>query len=160
MDETKASLPAPRIHECEGMIIVGLKKRYNGGTSAQMPDQWQAFQPYIGNIDTQIGDVAFGIMSNSDRTGTIDYLTGVEVEQIPDVMEGLDTIQLLPQTYAIFKHDSHVSQLKGTWEAIFADWRPQANCALSAAPQFERYGESFDPQSGLGGIEIWIPITI
>jgi AraC family transcriptional regulator len=23
---------------------------------------------------------------------------------------------------------------------------------------FERYGEEFDPQTGMGGIEVWIPI--
>lgn len=26
------------------------------------------------------------------------------------------------------------------------------------APLFERYGENFDGQSGMGGVELWIPI--
>ncbi len=26
------------------------------------------------------------------------------------------------------------------------------------APDFERYGEEFDPRTGTGGVEIWIPI--
>ena len=27
------------------------------------------------------------------------------------------------------------------------------------APWFEYYGESFDPQTGTGGLEIWIPVA-
>jgi AraC family transcriptional regulator len=26
------------------------------------------------------------------------------------------------------------------------------------APDFERYGESFNPATGMGGFEIWVPI--
>jgi AraC family transcriptional regulator len=26
------------------------------------------------------------------------------------------------------------------------------------APNFERYAEDFDPNTGMGGVEIWIPI--
>jgi predicted transcriptional regulator YdeE len=27
------------------------------------------------------------------------------------------------------------------------------------APDFERYGEDFDAQTGLGGVEIWLPLS-
>jgi predicted transcriptional regulator YdeE len=30
---------------------------------------------------------------------------------------------------------------------------------LQSAPDFECYGESFDPQKGTGGVEIWIPVN-
>jgi AraC family transcriptional regulator len=26
------------------------------------------------------------------------------------------------------------------------------------APMFERYDETFDPRTGLGGVELWVPI--
>ncbi len=34
----------------------------------------------------------------------------------------------------------------------------KATSRATDAPNFERYGESFDPRSGTGGVEIWIPI--
>jgi hypothetical protein len=29
---------------------------------------------------------------------------------------------------------------------------------VADAPNFERYGESFDPVTGNGGLEIWVPV--
>ncbi|TIN58627.1 MAG: AraC family transcriptional regulator, partial [Mesorhizobium sp.] len=29
---------------------------------------------------------------------------------------------------------------------------------IADAPEFERYGPEFDPRSGKGGLEIWIPV--
>jgi AraC family transcriptional regulator len=29
---------------------------------------------------------------------------------------------------------------------------------VADAPDFERYGEDFDPKSGTGNVEIWIPL--
>jgi AraC family transcriptional regulator len=37
-------------------------------------------------------------------------------------------------------------------------WFPSSGHELVDAPDFERYGEEFDPQTGLGGFEIWVPI--
>ena len=159
MDENPTELPEPRMVESEALIIVGLKKRYGDETSPQIPAQWQAFQPHIGNIDHQKGNVAFGVMCNSDDEGNIDYITGVEVNQFSDAAEQLDGLRILPQTYAVFQHKGHVSEIRRTWKAIFGEWLPNANCELVDAPQLERYGEGFDPRTGVGDIEVWIPVS-
>ena len=159
MEEKPTKLPEPRMVDSDAMIIVGLKKRYSDETSAQIPAQWQAFQPHIGNVNNQKGNVAFGVMCNSDDEGNIDYLTGVEVSQYSEAVKELDGLRVSPQTYAIFKHDGHVSEVRRTWKTIFGEWLPNASCKLVDAPQLERYGEAFDPQSGVGDIEIWIPVT-
>lgn len=155
----QSNLPKPRVEDCEALVIVGLKRRYDDSTSAQMPSQWQAFQPHIGNIDNQIGNVAFGVMCNSDDEGNIDYLTGVEVSKYPETTRELDGLRVPPQTYAIFQHNGHVAEIGRTWGAIFGNWLPDAEYKLVDAPQLERYGEGFDTETGIGDIEIWIPVT-
>jgi AraC family transcriptional regulator len=30
----------------------------------------------------------------------------------------------------------------------------------SGGPEFERYGAEFDPATGSGGFEIWIPVNV
>ena len=70
----------------------------------------------------------------------------------------LDALRVPPQTYAVFTHDGHVSEIRRTWKAIFGTWSQEVDYKLVDAPQFERYGENFDPQTGNGNIEIWIPI--
>jgi AraC family transcriptional regulator len=37
---------------------------------------------------------------------------------------------------------------------------PKAQLAPVAAPCFERYPPKFDPATGLGGFEIWLPLEI
>lgn len=159
MNQKSINLPEPRMVDSDALMIVGLKKRYSDETSAQIPAQWQAFQPHIGTIDTRKGAVAFGVMCNSDDEGHIDYLTGLEVEQHVEATRELDSLRLPPRTYAVFQHDGHVSDIRRTWSAIFEEWFPKADCKLVDAPQLERYGEGFDPQTGMGDIEIWIPVT-
>lgn len=159
MNEKITKTPTPRMVDGDAMLIVGLKKRYDDTTSAQMPAQWQAFVPHIGHIDNQKGNVAFGVLCNSDDDGNIDYVTGVEVAEYSNVAKELDGLRIPPQAYAVFRHDGHVSEIRRSWKTIFGEWLSQTKRKLADAPQFERYGEGFDPQTGLGDIEIWIPVA-
>lgn len=157
--DTSVNLSEPRLVDGDAMVIVGLKRRYDDETSTQMPSQWQAFQAHIGNIDNQMGNVAFGVLCNSDDDGNIDYITGVEVSQHPEATKELDGLRIPAQTYAVFPHEGHVAEIGRTWKAIFADWLPQTDHRPVDAPQVERYGEGFDAETGIGDIEIWIPVA-
>ena len=33
-------------------------------------------------------------------------------------------------------------------------------CEALDAPDFERYGEEFDARTGMGGVEIWLPVKV
>ncbi|WP_237155357.1 AraC family transcriptional regulator [Oryzibacter oryziterrae] len=158
MQETLSSLPEPRIEHGDAMLLVGLRKRYSQATSPEIPSQWQAFEPHIGSIDKQIEKVTYGILCNSDDDGTIDYCTAVRVKDFADIPKGLDGLRVSPQTYAVFRHEGHVSEIRRTWKTIFGPWMSTTPHKLVDAPQFERYGPSFDPRTGFGEIEIWIPV--
>jgi AraC family transcriptional regulator len=58
----------------------------------------------------------------------------------------------------VFTHDGHISTIRGTWKSIWSQWLPGSGHKLADAPFFERYGEAFDPRTGSGGFEIWIPL--
>jgi AraC family transcriptional regulator len=158
MDDMQISL-SPRFVNAEAMSIVGLKKRYTDATYTQIPAQWQAFfNIAFGRIDKQKGNVAFGVICNRDSEGNWHYLTGVELSHFSSMANDLDGVLVSPQTYAVFRHDSHVSQIRRTCEAIFDQWLPSATYKIIDAPWFERYGENFNPQTCDGDIEIWIPV--
>ena len=40
--------------------------------------------------------------------------------------------------------------------AIWNSWLPQSGYVATDAPGLERYDERFNPETGLGGFEIWI----
>jgi len=63
----------------------------------------------------------------------------------------------------IFSHPEHVSKLSSTIGTILNNWLPKSGYEIGhPGPDmpdfFERYGEESDPQTGMGGIEVWVPI--
>ena len=60
--------------------------------------------------------------------------------------------------YAVFSHTEHISTIRRTITAIWNQWLPQSGLKVADAPSFERYDEKFDPATGNGGLEIWVPV--
>lgn len=75
-----------------------------------------------------------------------------------DLPNEFRTVRLAPQKYAVFEHFDHVSALRRTAYTIWNKWLPQSGHEAAEAPSFERYGAAFDPQTGTGAIEVWLPL--
>lgn len=45
-----------------------------------------------------------------------------------------------------------------TWQAVWNEWLPRSGHLPVHGPEFEVYGEGFDPRTGPGGIEVWTAI--
>ena len=151
-------LEEPRLVDGPPMVIVGLDMRYSCESSKAVPSQWQRFAPHIGNIAGQRDAVAYGVCHDADDDGNFNYLTGVEVDDAARVPNDLAKVQLKPQRYAVFAHREHVSTIRGTVHTIWSRWLPQSGHEVADAPNFERYGPEFDARTGLGGLEIWLPL--
>lgn len=157
-EEPFSELPNPKFVTGEPLLIVGLKRRYNDQSSAAIPSQWQEFTRHVGYVPHQKGHVAFGVCCNSDDEGNMDYIAGTEVTVMDDLPSDLDGIRIAQQTYAVFEHSGHISDIRRTWATIFATWLPASGKQIVDAPQFERYDDQFDPHTGNGVVEIWIPV--
>jgi len=153
-----ATLEPPRFETGRTLLIAGLAHRYSFETCHEIPAQWQRFVPYIGNLPGQVGTIAYGVRKDSDEAGNLDYLCGVEVSSFDEVPEGLSTVRIPARRYAVFRHRDHVSTIRETHAAIWTAWLPGSGHDVADAPDFERYDDRFDPQSGCGGVEIWIPL--
>jgi AraC family transcriptional regulator len=140
------------------LLIAGLGERYNYETSAGIPMQWQRFAPHMGHIPGQVNGMAYGVCSNGDDAGNFDYLCGVEVSDFSKLHPEISRIGIPAQRYAVFSHRDHISAIRQTWNTIWNKWLPESGYEVSDAPFFERYGENFDPRSGMGGLELWVPI--
>jgi AraC family transcriptional regulator len=154
-----ANLQPPRFETLRPLLVAGLAERYDCESSKAIPAQWQRFQPYIGNIAGQIGGgTAYGVRHNSDDEGNFDYIAGVEVANFSQLSAELSRVRIPAQRYAVFSHRDHVSTIRRTIMTIWNKWLPESGHGVADAPDFERYGEEFDPRTGTGGLEIWIPI--
>src|SRR5262249_7515885 len=135
-DTPSPSLKPPRIDTGKTLVIAGLSERYPYATSAGIPSQWQKFQPYIGHVSGQIGDVAYGVFYNTDDSGNMDYMTGVEVADFSDVPKDFARLRVPEHLYAVFTHQGHVSDIRGTMNAIWNGWLPASGDEAADAPGF------------------------
>ncbi|WP_192244249.1 AraC family transcriptional regulator [Mesorhizobium silamurunense] len=152
------TLEPPRFETSQPFLIAGLGERYSCELSAGIPMQWQRFGPYFGNIPGQIDDVAYGVCVNGDDTGNFDYVAGVEVADFSELPKEFFRVRVPAQKYAVFAHRDHISTIRRTVNTIWNKWLPASGYEIADAPEFERYGPEFDPRSGNGGLEIWVPI--
>ena len=158
MDETpKTPLAAPRMEDGRSLLIAGLQEHVTFDNLAALPGLWQRFGPHIGQVPGQIGPVTYGVCYNTDENG-FDYIAGVEVAGVTALPPDFAQLRIAPQRYAVFTHTDHISAVRGTFMAIFNDWLPRLGLQSAEAPVFERYDERFDPRTGTGGFEIWIPV--
>jgi AraC family transcriptional regulator len=158
MDEALVDLEEPRLENGRTLLVAGLGERYTFDTNQGIPFQWQRFQPYIGNIPSQIGNTAYGVCCNSDGAGSFEYIAGVEVSDFTDLPRELSRVRIPVQRYAVFSHRDHISTMRNTVYTIWNKWLPSSGHEVADAPDFELYGESFNSRTGVGTVEIWLPI--
>lgn len=156
--QKSTQLTAPRFEQREALLIAGIGARYAQGGDPAIPSQWQRFAPHIGHVPHQTGDVAYGVGANFDDEGAFDYIAGVEVSRFADLPEGFTTIRLPPRRYAVFTHRGHVSSIPATMKGIWGEWLPSSGHKFADAPFFERYDDRFNPRSGDGEVELWLPL--
>ena len=159
MDESLlANLAPPRFEDGKPLLIAGLNERYNCEASLGIPAQWQRFNEFFGKVPGQIGNVAYGVCYNADDSGNYDYLCGVEVSDFSSVPAELNRVRVPAQHYAVFTHREHIASIRRTWNTIWNAWLPNSGHTPADAPNFERYSEQFNPVTGMGGLEIWLPL--
>jgi AraC family transcriptional regulator len=159
MDSTLTdNLQAPRFETSKPLLVAGLGERYNHENGAGIPGQWQRFHQSVAHIPGRIGPVAYGVCCNGDDAGNFDYIAGVEVSDFSGLPREFSSVRIPEQKYAVFTHRDHISTIRRTISTIWNHWLPASGLKAADAPNFERYDVSFDPLTGNGGLEIWVPV--
>jgi AraC family transcriptional regulator len=160
MDSTLLeNLKPPRFETSKPLLVAGIAERCtheNGG--AGIPNLWQQFHQKVDGIPARIGNVAYGVCCNGDDAGNFDYVAGVEVADFSDLPREFARVRIPEQKYAVFTHAEHISTIRRTVNTIWNHWLPISGMKAADAPSFERYDEKFDPATGNGGLEIWVPV--
>jgi AraC family transcriptional regulator len=157
----KTKLAPPKIENLPPMRLAGLNQHYTAATLSGIPDQWQRFQPFIQAMaDGAPGD-AFAVVGRivDDHDG-FDYFSAIPLAPGAEVLPGLTQMTLPAARYARVRHLGHISQLRATCAAIFEDWLPTSGYDADHKwfSFLEYYGPDFNPQTGLGTVEIWLAL--
>ena len=152
-------METPRIENRPAWTLAGLQQHYTDETRTDIPGLWNQFGPRIGSIPATVDKVAYGVIWSTPDGDGFDYLAAVEVSETAALPDDF-TVRTLPaQKYAVFAHAGHIATLCQTIDRAFHQWLPQSGHEPSGNPDFfEWYGEAFNPETGTGGMEIWVPI--
>jgi AraC family transcriptional regulator len=149
-------IAAPRFETGRTLLIAGLGDRYSFETNGGIPMLWQRVGEHFGHIPGQVGMVGYGVCYNFEDDGHFDYLA--EVASFADLPAEFTRLRIPEHNYAVFTHEGHISGISATHQAIWSQWIAQNRDRMADAPSFEHYAEDFDPVTGLGGVEVWIPV--
>ncbi len=152
------NLAPPRFEISKPLLIAGIGERYNHENGAGIPGQWQRFHQVTDDIPHRVGKVAYGVCCNGDDAGNFDYVAGVEVSDFSDLPRPFFRVRIPEQRFAVFTDREHISTIRRTVNTIWNHWLPASGLKVADAPNFERYDENFDPVTGNGGFEIWVPV--
>src|SRR5688572_10422472 len=139
---------------------VGLSRRHSFDKVIGIPIQWETFMATsYGHIPNRVEDIPIGIQKPADDEGGFDYVCAAEVTRFGELPKDLVQIDLPSRRYAVFDHRGHVSTLFNTYAAIWNEALHEHGWAPAQAPVIERHAPSFDPQTGEGGLSLWIPLA-
>jgi AraC family transcriptional regulator len=156
-DQTSIELAAPRIVAAEPMLLAGIGQRYEYDAMGGIPGQWQRFNAHAGTIPGEVTGAAYGVCTNGDQHG-LDYICAVEVRDFSDVDPDFTRLRIPAQRYAVFAHPGDIMDIRRVIRTICGEWLPKSGMEMADAPSLERYGREFDPETGKGGFEIWLPV--
>ena len=144
-----------RFETGNAMLLGGLR-RLHAFQHGEFGGQWRDFSA-LGPLPGQLGEHAYGVICGATAT-QCEYMCAVEVAALEVLPPGLGRMRIAPQTYAVFRHPGHVDALPHPRQA------PQGRQALAHLghahkPDFERYGDKFDPKSGCGEVEVWLAVV-
>jgi AraC family transcriptional regulator len=151
-------LHQPRFETGKPLLVAGIGERINCEGGAAIPGQWQRFHQSVATFPGRVGQMAYGVCCNGDDAGNFDYIAGVEVTDFSDLPREFSRVRIPAQKYAVFTHTDHISGIRRTVNTIWNQWLPASGMKAADAPNFERYDEKFDPVTGNGGLEIWVPV--
>jgi AraC family transcriptional regulator len=99
-----------------------------------------------------------GVTRDTDEDCGFDYIAGLEVTKFGDTPKELEHLEIPARTYAVFDHLRHIAKIPETYRAIWDEALPDTGRKAAFAPVIERHKPAFDPRTGEGGVEIWIPV--
>ncbi len=150
-------MAAPRFVNLSGMLIAGIAARYNMAKIEGVDQHWSRFAERVGFVPERVGSAYYGVYRNFDGSG-FEYITGVEVSGHSVAPEDFVTVPIKDHFYAVFEHHGSAVDMGDSHYTIRHKWLPESGYDLGDGTVFEKYDHRFDPNTGTGVVEIWLPI--
>lgn len=152
------SRDAPDIRTRGPLEILGLADGFDKASIPRIPSFWARLSGRWDDLSSAEPGVSYGASYDQTDTG-FRYIAGVPVDPGTPAPDGMERFLAPAGRYAVWIHEGPVAELHMTMRAIFETGLKDAALAFRLAPELERYDESFDPKTGSGRVELWIPVA-
>ncbi len=147
----------PQLTQTSARRIVGVSAQCTFENASAIPGLWQQFNAREEEVATAPGP-AYGVCCDADGAGRFRYVAGMQADRDMPVPKGMDEVLIPAGLYAVFQHNGHISELPKTVQSIWNKALPENDLTVRSAPDFERYDQRFNVETGRGLVEIWIPV--
>ncbi len=155
----RATPPIPTLKTLGKLRVVGLSAPCSYDSTIMIPAQWQQFiAEHCEAIPNRAKRAPIGICRAPDDDGCFEYMCAVEVTEFGSKARSLTHLEIEPRLYAVFGHHDHVSTIFNTYTAIWNEALPALARTAADAHVLEFHNDAFDPDTGHGGLTIWIPL--
>jgi AraC family transcriptional regulator len=146
------------------MRIAGLAAVFDDTNKAGIPKLWDRLVPLL-PFKGQIGAETFGVCCAAppgSEPGSMRYMAGGLIALDAPAPDGLEIIDLAPQTYLVFRQTMDGSavhpQMQAATKAIWGERVPKSGRRLVQAPDLEFYPADSTPDQAGAWVEWWVPV--
>jgi AraC family transcriptional regulator len=156
----------PRIVEIKEKLMVGHSITTNLAENATF-SLWSKFRAQESAIKNKLNTDLFSVevfspdlkFNEFTPTTKFEKWAAVEVSDLDNVPEGMQTLTIEAGLYAVFIHHGPASTFPKTAQYIHGQWMPQSAYQLDQRPHFEiMTAEYKGPNDPDAEEEIWVPI--
>ena len=152
-------LAEPIIEKRPAMLLAGLVQLFAPDNIGAIPSLWEKFNSYYGQIPDVVGKGAYGASLDWDEERGCEYMSAVEVSGTDRLPGEFETRRIPAATFAKFRQPGHITLIRATIGTIWNNWMPQSSYKTDeTVPLIEYYPPQFDPATGEGGFEVWVPV--
>jgi predicted transcriptional regulator YdeE/DNA-binding transcriptional MerR regulator len=146
----------PRIVDLESFNIIGLP--YIGSNEhEEIGQMWDVFNQRYSEIPNVASEQAAYGVCYEHPTERMEYIAAYKVNSLTSVPEGMVGKQVPAQKYVVFPCEG-LENIGETYHKIISQWLPENGYMPGGGPDFEYYGEEFNPQDESGILYIYFPI--
>ncbi len=138
--------------------VAGMLYRGNNSNN-EIPQLWEQFGPKMGILPHRVdAQTCYGVCDAFDEEAKVfDYIAGCEVKPGEQMPKGIVTRAIPAQTYAVFT--TTLPEIQATMGYIYGTWMPSSEYKRGDGPEFELYGEDFDPDDPASRLYIYVPVV-
>lgn len=146
----------------DAFSVAGPRAAFDDENKSGIPSLWPRLIRCL-PLAGQMSHGTYGVCWAADmKSGTINYMAGVEVKDDTALPEGFERIALKAQTYAVFRitldgGNLH-RQMQAAMPLIWGGLLPKSGLKHVPAPDLEVYPDDFNPEVKGMYVDIYIPV--